>query len=266
MPEFVYDMAPAQLAITMSLITIMAMVLGLLIIKPIFRLLIGTGPNFNQTLSFATGGFSLFYGLLLGLLTVAAYQNSERVKEGALAEAATLGSLYADVDAYPEPVRSDLRAMMRDYVLFTIHRDWDAHRDGELLGGGTTRSAAMRQILADYEPETMGQGIRHAEVVSGFQDFTQARQQRIAGVIAAIPAVLWYAVLVGAAVNILLIVLLKMPLLQHYVLGTISEFFLGVILFVIVTLDRPLRGEAALEPTSMQLLGERVRVWDEPLS
>ena len=80
-----------------------------------------------------------------------------------------------------------------------------------------------------------------------------------------IPDVLWYAVLVGAAINMLLFVMLRMPLLQQFLLGTISAFFLGVILFVIVALDDPLRGESGLDPEPLQLLWDRTMVWDEPL-
>jgi hypothetical protein len=49
-------------------------------------------------------------------------------------------------------------------------------------------------------------------------------------------------------------------------LGTITAFFLGVILFVIVALDRPLRGVSGLDPNPIRLLWERQMVWDEPLS
>ena len=59
--------------------------------------------------------------------------------------------------------------------------------------------------------------------------------------------------------------MLKMRLLQQFVLGTISAFFLGVILFVIVALDDPLRGEAGLDPAPLQLLWDRHMVWDEPI-
>jgi hypothetical protein len=53
------------------------MLIGLIVIKPILRLLIGAGPDFNESIGYATSGVNLFYGLLLGLLTVSAYQNSE---------------------------------------------------------------------------------------------------------------------------------------------------------------------------------------------
>jgi hypothetical protein len=106
--------------------------------------------------------------------------------------------------------------------------------------------------------------VLHTEVMGAFQDFTTARQRRLAGVAVSIPDVLWYAVLVGAAITVLLIVLLRMRMLQQFVLGTITAFFLGVILFVIVTLDRPLRGYSGLGPGPLQLLWERSMIWDEP--
>jgi hypothetical protein len=265
MPDFIFSTPTQTLAVYFSLVSVAAMLLGLIFIKPILRLLIGSGPDFNQTLNYTTSGFSLFYGLLLGLLTVAAYQNNQNVQQGIMNEASSLGTLYSDMTNYPEPIRTDMKTMLRDFVLFTIHKDWPAHRDGKFLNGGFDRTDAMRQKLASFEPKTKGQEIMHTEVVSSFQRFDDARQQRLAGVILKLPNVLWYAVLVGAVTNILLIVLLKMPLLQQFVLGSINAFFLGVILLVIVVLDRPLRGDAGLTPDPLQIVWDRQMVWDDPL-
>lgn len=266
MPDFIYDVPTTTLAAWFSIAAVLAMVVGLLVIKPVFRLLIGTGPDFNATLSYATSGFSLFYGLLLGLLTVAAYQNSERTRTSIMAEATALGSLYSQMDTYPEPTRSNVQATMRDYVMYTIHKEWPAHRQGGILNGGYNRADAMRRYLGTFEPETDGQRIVHGEVIAAFHDFSAARQQRLSSVITAIPDVLWYAVLVGAAINILLVALLRMRLPPHFVLGTVTSFFLGVILFVIVTLDRPLRGESGLAPAQFELLWRRTMIWDETRS
>jgi len=263
MPEFVHGLPTTQLAIIFALTSIAAVVCGLLIAKPIMRIFFGTGSEFNQNLAFGASGFNLFYGLLLGLLTVSAYQNSEKVRQAIQAEALAIRVLYADMETYPEPIRSDMREMLRDYTLYTIHRDWPAHRAGTFLDGGSNRADAMRQRLAGFEPQGTGQTIVHEGVVQGFRDFAAARQQRLAGVITEIPDILWYAVLVGAAVNVLLLCLLKMRPHTQFMVGTITSFFLGVILFVIVTLDDPLRGEAGLQPTPFELLWERKMAWDE---
>jgi hypothetical protein len=266
MPNFVYDIPLEKLAIYFSLIAVTAMVVGMLIIKPVLRLFIGSPPDLNESISYGTAGFSLFYGLLLGLLTVSAYQNNAQVRQAILNEATSLGALYADMSSYPEPIRSEVKAMLRDYTLFTIHRDWPAHRNGEFLNGGANRTNAMRQRLASFEPETAGQEIIHAQTIAAFQGFAEARQQRLTGVITEIPNVLWYAVLVGAAINLILFVMLRMRFFQQFILGTITAFFLGVILFVIVALDDPLRGGSGLDPGPLQILWDRTMVWDEPMS
>lgn len=263
MPDFIYDIPSTQLALYFALIAVAAVAAGLLLVKPVMRMFFGTGPDFNQNLAFGASGFNLFYGLLLGLLTVSAYQNSEKVRQAIQAEALAIGGLYADMETYPEPLRSDMREMIRDYVLYTIHRDWPAHRQGTFLDGSANRADAMRQRLASHEPKTAGQIIVHENVIQGFREFDAARERRLAGVITRIPDILWYAVLVGAAVNVLLLCLLKMRPHTQFMVGTITSFFLGVILFVIVTLDDPLRGEAGLEPTPFELLWSRKMQWDE---
>ena len=46
---------------------------GIIFIKPFLRLLMGREPRINELVAQASAGFSVFYGLLLGLLAVAAY-------------------------------------------------------------------------------------------------------------------------------------------------------------------------------------------------
>ena len=263
MPDFIYEIPQRDLALYFALAAVGSILFGLLILKPLLRLLFGAGPDLNESIGYATSGFNLFYGLLLGLITVAAYQNSERVKEGILSEAMALSSLYADMDAYPEPIRTDMKASLRDYVLYTIYKDWDAHRGGRFLNGGGNRANVMRHALAKFNPATPGQEIMHAAVTNAFHDFIEARQRRIVGVSVAIPDVLWYAVIVGAAINILLLIMLRMRPMQQLLLGSITTFFLGVILFVIITLDDPLRGVDGLDPWPFQLLWERQMIWDD---
>ena len=45
--------------------------------------------------------------------------------------------------SYPEPIRSEMTAMLRDYLLFTVYRDWPAHREGDFLNGGGTGRALV---------------------------------------------------------------------------------------------------------------------------
>lgn len=264
MPAFVYDIPRETLALIFIALALGGMLFGMLVFKPVMRILIGSGPDLNESINFGTAGFNLFYGLLLGLLTVSAYQNNDRAQQAMLDEASAVSALYADMNVYPEPIRSEMKAMLRDYTLFTIHKDWEAHRKGTFLDGGENRSNAMRQRLARFEPTTAGQEIVHAQVLSAFQRFVEARQLRLNAVFIQIPLLLWYAVLAGAVLNVMLICLLRMRPVRQFFLGTVTSLFLAVILFVIVTLDAPLRGEEGLPPLPLQMVWDRAMAWDEP--
>ena len=160
-------------------------------------MLVGRAPDVNEAISYSTAGFSLFYGLLLGLLTVAAYQNREAVEASIQNEAAAIAALYADMNSYPEPVRSDMRDLIRDYVQFTIHRDWPASgsaRRSRAARIAPTRCASgsrpsSRHPLAGDRAPRGGLGLPGASPNSGRRGSTAS--------ITRIPDVLWYAVLAG---------------------------------------------------------------------
>lgn len=264
MPDFIHDMPAQDLAILCVVVTVGATWVGILILKPFLRLLIGGEANVNEVIGYATSVFSLFYGLLVGLLAVAAYQNVERTEQAAFLEASRLSRLYGEVQTYPEPLRGQMREMLRDYVLFTIHVDWPRHRLGETDLGGVHRAGAIRTRLAAFEPETVAQEIVHRETMRTFHEFVDARQRRLAAVLTRIPGVLWYAVGAGAAINIVLLIMLKIRPLPHLVLGGIASFFLGVMLFVILALDDPMRGPFGVRPDALEVVWRSQMRFDEP--
>jgi hypothetical protein len=264
MPEFIFDIPREALALYFGLGAALVVLLGLILVKPFLRLLIGGDPSTNETIALATGGFSLFYGLLLGLLTVAAYENRERTQSAILNESSAIGAIYATVGSYPEPFRSDLREMLRDYVQFTIHRDWPAHRKGDVTSGGINRMNAFGQWLARFEPQGTSQEVLHQAAVTSFETLKSARQMRLNGVSTRIPSVLWYAVMMGALVTVLQMLMIRARPVAHFVLGTISVFFLGVVIFVIIALDAPLYGPEGLPPEPYLELWSQQMAWDEP--
>ena len=68
MPDFIYRISTVELAIYSSLLFVGLTWFGIIFIKPFLRLIIGREPRINELVSYTTAGFSLFYGLLLGLL------------------------------------------------------------------------------------------------------------------------------------------------------------------------------------------------------
>jgi hypothetical protein len=121
----------------------------------------------------------------------------------------------------------------------------------------------IQHYLLKYEPETASQEILHTLTMEEFQQFIKSRHLRIAGVKTQIPGVLWYAVAIGALINIILIWMLNMRFFTHMLLGGIVSFFLGVMIFLIASMDNPMRGELSVSADSYRLVYDSLMVWDE---
>jgi hypothetical protein len=60
--------------------------------------------------------FGVIYGLLLGLLAVATYQNRLDVAKDNANQASSLSALYRNITAYPEPSRTELQNLLKEHT------------------------------------------------------------------------------------------------------------------------------------------------------
>jgi hypothetical protein len=74
---------------------------------------------------------------------------------------------------------------------------------------------------------------------------------------------LWYVVFAGAFLMIAFLRMLHVELVSQIILGGITAFFLGIMIFPIYTIDRPLSG-VSVRPDSHQSVCDLVMRWDEP--
>jgi hypothetical protein len=236
---------------------------GIAAIHPYLRRhLHGDEPS-NEVIIFSAANFGLLYAVLLGLLAIATFQSTKDIVDTIDREASNLSTLYNAADDYPDPVRTQLKAELRDYTRYVIDKDWPAHRRGLVLMGGEHRLQAIRRTLLSFEPKTTTQEALRNEMLSYLDAMTVARLQRLSAVTASIPGVLWYIVIIGAIVTVIFMWMLHMKLVSQILLGSVTAVFLGMMLFLIFAMDRPLRGAVSVTPQSFQSVYEQVMKWDD---
>lgn len=256
-------LSTTQLAFCCSAVLVGITWFGIIFFKPFIRLWLRRQAGSNDLVNYASAGFSLFYGLLLGLLSVATFDNASKVEASVDREASSIASLYRSVSSYPEPLRGELQFLLRDYTLYVINKDWPAHVEGKIWNGGALRLQVIGKDILSFEPTSHPQRLLQEQSIKYFDDINNARQDRLTGVSTAIPGVLWYVVAIGALINILLIWLLDMRFTLHMILGGIISFFLGVMIFLIVAMDRPLQGSVRIPPDAYKTMYGLVMQWDE---
>ena len=251
---WIYDIPTWQLGVLFALLFVGTTWLGILVVSPVLKLWFQAQEGMNDLVGYALGAFGVFYGLLLGLLAVATYQNASSVDETVAREAASLAALYRDVSSYPQPVRADLQNRLKDYTRHVIDKDWPAQRRGQVTQGSVELVDSFQAVLAGFEPSTKGQEIIHAECLRAFNDMILLRRLRINATDAGIPGVMWYVVAVGAIINTLLILCFRMRFDIHLVIGGVLSFFVGVVIFLVAAMDRPFRGEVSVGPDAFELI------------
>jgi hypothetical protein len=251
---WIYDFPTWQLGLIFALLFLGITWLGILFVSPFLKVWLKGQEGINDLVGYALSGFGVFYGLLLGLLSVATYQNSTDVNATVSKEAASLGALYRDVSSYPEPVRTELTGRLRSYTGFVINQAWPAQRKGEIPQGSVQMMDDFQKVLAGFEPVTKGQEILHAEALRQYNEMILLRRQRLQSTGTGIPGVMWYVVGVGAVINTLLILCFRMRLDIHLVIGGLLSFFVGVLIFLVAAMDYPFRGEVSIGPDAFQLI------------
>jgi hypothetical protein len=226
--------------------------LGTIFIRPFLRVFLRKRADINDLIGYMLSCFGVFYGLLLGLLAVAAYQNFTGVETIVSKEASSLSALARDVSAYPEPDRTNLIWLLRDYTRYVVKYAWPAQQQGMIPQEGNTRMIAFHEQIIRFEPSTPSQEILHAEALRQFNNYLEARRLRLFAVTTSIPGVMWAVVLVGALMNIALIWMFDMKVVNHLFLGGILSAFMGLMIFLIASLDNPFRGELSISSAPFQ--------------
>jgi hypothetical protein len=197
----------------------------------------------------------LLYGLVAALTAVGVWQRYSEAADVVSSEATSIASLWRDVGGYPQAQRDAMRDILRGYTEQVINEAWPLQRQGKIPSEGVGWMDRLQEQLFAFEPVTESQKIIHAETLGGFNELVQHRRQRLDAVQSGLPPVLWYVLMPGAMVCIMLSFFFYVedgPFAAVLVVGLAGS--LAMLLFLIIALDRPLRGEGGISAESYQLI------------
>ena len=99
----------------------------------------------------------------------------------------------------------------------------------------------------------------YKEALTAFNRLSEARRMRLGEVETGIPSVFWIVILAGAFLTLPLIYLFHTTRLRTHVVVTATyAIFMGSILFLLVAVDHPLRGEVSITPDAFQEILENL--------
>ena len=256
---WIYDFPNWQLGVATVLLLVVLSLLGFWASRPLVRWLLKESPVHNDIVSFVFAGIGVFYGLAMGLIAVATWEDFTDVDGLIGKEAAALAGLYRDLDGYSEPFRGQLESMLRGYTRHIIEKDWPAHRRGETGEEGAEVLDLLEDKIMAFEPSTEREKIVQADIIHSVDAVVELRRLRLQSVSTGLTAALWSVVLIGALLNIALTYLFWVEnRTLHALLISILATFIGLLIFLTAAMDNPYRGEFSVSPDNYQMVLDKV--------
>jgi hypothetical protein len=201
----------------------------------------------------------MLYGLIAALTAVSVWSKHAQVSDTVSREATAIASLWRDLGGYPERERDAIREVLRGYTDQIINQAWPEQRQGRIPRAGIEWITRLQGQLFAFSPKSESHKILHAETLSAYNRMHEARRQRLDAVNTGLPAVMWFVLLPGAMGCLLLALFFRIEdaRFQGIVLASLAGF-VAMVLFVIISLDRPFQGAMAIPADSYQLVRDQL--------
>lgn len=201
----------------------------------------------------------VFYGLAVALIAVNVWETHSNAADIVSREAIEFGALYHDVSGYPMPVRGQLQAELRDYLEYVIDEAWPGQRRGETPRRGAEFVGRFQATLVGFEPASDGQRILHAEALRAYNQAIEARRLRLDAVQTRLHPMLWVVVVVGGFISLASTFFFRVADCRlHALMVGLLAAFVGLIVFMILVLDRPFQGVLAVDSEPYRLVVEQL--------
>lgn len=223
-------------------------------------------PENTSTASFIQAFIGVLYAVALGLMVVGVQGGFSHVETLVMTEANLAGDLYRDIEGLNEPTKSELQSLTRQYLDSVAEVEWDLVSRGERSEETWYLIDELLRKSITYQPSTDAELVVFAEVLHGVNLMLDQRRERLHLGNTGVGLVTWLVVLLGGLITIGMAWFYHTPSAKaHYWLVAMMSSMYGLMIFLIIAMDYPLRGEYSVQPDVFREVHENLDRWDNGL-
>jgi Protein of unknown function (DUF4239) len=234
-------------------------VAGCLFLRDRFDKWLGLDEQSNEIVGHFLSFTGVFYGLVLGLVAVGAWETYNSADKYVQDESARMAALYRDVTQLPDPYKDRLQSAVRDYAKAVIVHEWPDQQAGIPPSSGDSPMTILAEQLFSVPVTSPNIQIVVAEAGGQLNNLIEARRARIQSATSSIPGSLWYVLITGTIIILIMTWLLRINSKKlDVVINILSGALMGTVLAFIVAMDNPYRGELSVSVDPYQLIYDRL--------
>ncbi|MFE3826897.1 hypothetical protein [Streptomyces sp. NPDC059092] len=192
-------------------------------------------------MDYMTMMIGVVYAIVLGLAIAGVWEARGAAQESVRQEAQALHEIRQRVQVYPTEVREQIRGDVDAYVSYVVHTEWPHMSRHEALSAkGTQLLDKLRADVSQYAPRTDLEGQAYQPLVDQVATVDDARGTRGQNAGATMPGVVWFGLIIGAAVTVGMIFVLQIRRsFRELLLAGLFSVLIAFLLFLIWDFDAP---------------------------
>jgi hypothetical protein len=255
--EYLYRLGLYPLAALLVGVFVLIAVAGVLIAHRLlpryaFR---ESSADFGQLVS---GPIGNVFALVFALVTIAIWQNYDRVGAQVSEEAAAIHNIYRNLDSYPAQVRDPARSQLKTYVRRVIADEWPHLAS---IDEGDEDEEAHRLItdlnasLEAYRPQAQGEVPLHQVLLTEVGRARVLRHGRLEAGRPYMDAGMWLCLDLGALIMLAFCCFWHLSdRREHLLMASALGACLALVFFLMLIYNHPFAGPAAISPAPFQSL------------
>ena len=207
----------------------------------------------NEVLApiFLTAG--TIYAVLLAFVVIAVWEAYDAANANTSEEASTLATMYRQTAGMPRDEQREMRRLLREYTDAVVAQEWQIQaKTGGASPAARHLIAEIYRVFGKLAPAEAAAPIS-VEFLRTFSIVAADRNRRTLEAEERLPRILWFVLLLGAAIVIGMTFFLYMEVFSlHYVLSAAMAIMIGMLLIMTYLLDRPFTGPLAVDASSFE--------------
>ncbi|WP_352244164.1 hypothetical protein [Lentzea sp. NBRC 105346] len=223
----------------------------------------GSEDDREKTLGSGGAVFSIVGGLhavLVAFILISLFDGANAAEDAVNKEANGLVAVNWAAKSLPEPARTKVDELGKQYVGIVVDEEWPRMSDGGDIGNkGWDKLNELRATIADAAPDGDWQLDRKTEAANQLWDVYQARQARLDAAGGGVNPVVWLALIIGTVLSLLFPYLFGGPNLISQLLITVTlSSTLILLLFAIYQMQNPFSGGVHIPPDAFTAAMDRL--------
>lgn len=244
----------------------------LLLVCSIFGLLGGSGTwlfrkyvhinaceQHNEVTGYIFGAIAGLYSLLLAFVVFIVWDQLNDTQANTDIEASLAKGLYTDiwflqVDDSSETFtkeKSELLIAFTDYIKSVKNEEFVSLSQNELSAATAERFDILFEKIENMKMDT--DSYHAAQMFTHLNDLTKYRNLRLLAAGSRLPAMIWIPLLLGGLLTLMCAMMLQVKSAWYHIfINTTFGTFIGLVMYLVVLIDVPFRGDMGIKPDAFQ--------------